>query len=335
MIIDKNFSPLMERVFFGKMFSVEEVQALVHSMIDGTLSDLRIASVLTAFQFLSISPEIILSILKILHKSPFKENFQQKFSHLVDCGGVGAHRAHIVDVSTLSAFVAVQAGAHVAKFMTPGSSDQMRQTEMIWVPEKYIAKDSKQALRLLTKDFLVFLHGTSFYPLLKELSDIRKTLGFRTIIDLIFPLANPLPLHGQIIGVYHKDMMPIVIKCLKALGRKRALVVCAESGLDAISVCSPTYIVQLDNGKITHHIFNPRDFGITQKHEYRDLEISRLSPEIGQKWDAAKFKKHPAIFDATVAHAAAILWCGGLCSDLFEGSKKIRKIMTENKFSIG
>lgn len=331
MIIDKNFSPLMERVFFGKSFSIEETQALVHSMMDGTLSDLRIASVLTAFQFLNVSPETVLSIIRVLNQANPVSLPKMKFENLVDCGGTANSNVSSVNIMTLASFVAAFAGASVAKFSTRGLFSKSENGEILSSFDIPMAKDIKQVQKDIKKTGIAFLHGISFYPALKELNEIRKTLGFRTIIDIIFPLANPLPLTGQVIGVYQKDMMSLMAHCVKALGRKRALVAYAENGLDEISVSSPTYISKLEFGKITHQVWKPADFGFPKYHQ-SDLETFHLGLDSKELVLLFKAKQHPAILDAIALQAASILWCAEKCDSINEGILLARHAMSSAKF---
>lgn len=137
-------------------------------------------------------------------------------------------------------------------------------------------------------------------------------------MDVVFPLANPFQLTGQVVGVYHKDLMPLMIHCLKGLGRKRALVVHAESGFDEISVCAATYISQLDSGKITHHVWKPENFGFPT-YSYEDLKPAYVELTTEVIFDMLENKIHPAIIHAIEWNAAAILWCAEKCNSIQEG----------------
>lgn len=330
MIIDKNFSPLMERVFFGKSFSQEETQALVHSMMDGTLSDLRIASVLTAFQFLNASSEVIGAIIGALDKKyPISLN-SDHFQNLVDCGGTGGRHTFSLNISILASLVAASAGAVVAKFSGQRALNKSENGNILNLLDIPLANTVEQATEYLGKTGIAFLYATSFYPRLKDLNDIRKTLGFRTIMDVVFPLANPFQLTGQVVGVYHKDLMPLMIHCLKKLGRKRALVVHAESGFDEISVCAATYISQLDSGKITHHVWKPGDFGF-QTHSYEDMKPAHVDLTTEVIFDILENKIHPAIIHALEWNAAAILWCAEKCNSIQEGVFMARHAIESGK----
>ena len=193
----------MEQVFAGRGFSIDEAEALTHSMIDGTLSDVRIAAVLTGFRFLPISEEIIIKILKtIQEQNSFKTNHH--FDKLVDCSGTGGDRLTTLNIMTTAAIVAAAAGTPVAKFIGIGSIQNRIALTFLQLLNIFPVTHIEKAVEQIEQDNITFLSSKIIYPTLKHLMDIRKTLGFKTIIDLIIPLANPIPLSGQFIGVFQK-----------------------------------------------------------------------------------------------------------------------------------
>lgn len=317
MIIDKNFSPIMEQVFAGRGFSIDEAEALTHSMIDGTLSDVRIAAVLTGFRFLPISEEVVIGILQTIQEKN-KYNTKHNLNHIVDCGGTGGDRITTLNILTTASIVAAGAGANIAKFTGFSSSNKSESSDVFQILNLLPAQTVEKAIEDIKEFKIAFLSSKTFYPTLKHLMDIRKTLGFKTIIDLLVPLANPVPLTGQFIGVYHKDCLPLLINCLKKLGRKKGMIAHGEDGLDEISVCSATYISKLENDKITHEVIKPSDFGI-QSRQIKDLIGKDIEYNAKVLIDALKNQAHPAVMDAVSINAAATLWCANLCNSLQEG----------------
>ncbi len=320
----------MEQVFAGRGFSIDEAEALTHCMIDGTLSDVRIAAVLTGFRFLPISEEVIIRILKIIQEDNAKDlnNIPPK---IVDCGGTGGDRNLTLNILTTASFIAAGAGANIAKFTGMGFSNKSGSSgDILQMLNISPAQSVKKALDQIQKFNFSFLQSNTFYPTLKHLMDIRKTLGFNTIIDLIFPLANPISLTGQFIGVYSKDSLPLMINCLKKLKRRRAIIAHGEDGLDEISVCSATYISKLENEKITHEVIKPSDFGI-KFHQIKDLLGKDIEYNSKVLIDALKNEAHPAVMDAVTLNAAATIWCAELCNSLSDGLKLAKESVTSGK----
>ncbi|APJ04399.1 anthranilate phosphoribosyltransferase [Silvanigrella aquatica] len=330
MIIDKNFSPMMEQVFAGRGFSIDEAEALTHSMIDGTLSDVRIAAVLTGFRFLPLSEEVIIRILKTIQEN-HKNKIKHTLPHVVDCSGTGGDKTSTLNILTISSLVTAGAGAHVARFTGVGISNKSGSSgDVLQMLNINPANSLDNAYDQLNKCHFSFLQLNTFYPTLKHLMDIRKTLGFKTIIDLVFPLANPVNLTGQFIGVYNKDSLPLMANCMKKLGRNRALIAYGEDGLDEISVCSATYLSKLENGKISHDVIKPSDFGF-KTHKIKDLFGKDVEYNTKILIETLKNRAHSAVLDAVILNAAATLWCAELCDSLSEGIALAKETINSGK----
>ncbi len=320
----------MEQVFAGRGFSIDEAEALTHSMIDGTLSDVRIAAVLTGFRFLPISEEVIIRILKTIQEDNEK-NINNSPHHIVDCSSTGGDRISTLNILTAASFIAAGAGANIAKFAGVGISNKSGSSgDILQMLNISPAQSVEKAIEQIQKFQFTFLQSNTFYPTIKHLMDIRKTLGFKTIIDLIFPLANPISLTGQFIGVYSKDSLPLMINCLKKLRRRRAIIAHGEDGLDEISVCSATYISKLENGKITHEVIKPADFGI-KIHGIKDLLGKDIEYNSKVLIDALKNEALPAVMDAVTLNAAATIWCAELCENISDGLKLAKESITSGK----
>jgi anthranilate phosphoribosyltransferase len=106
-----------------------------------------------------------------------------------------------------------------------------------------------------------FMFAPKFHPAMKYVQPIRKALGFRTVFNLLGPLANPAGVSAQVLGAADEKLMPLIAETLNILGVKRAMVVHSE-GLDEISTMGKTKILHLKNGRITADELNPIDCDI-------------------------------------------------------------------------
>lgn len=89
-----------------------------------------------------------------------------------------------------------------------------------------------------------FLFAPVFHPGMRYVAPIRKELGWRTIFNLLGPLANPVEgplLEARVIGVARRDLGPVFADALRMSGAKKALVVCGEEDLDELSCAGRTF----------------------------------------------------------------------------------------------
>jgi len=77
---------------------------------------------------------------------------------------------------------------------------------------------------------------------MRHVAPIRKELGFRTIFNLLGPLANPVEvaIEARVVGVANGDLGQDFAEALKLSGAKKAIVVCGAEDLDEISCAGKT-----------------------------------------------------------------------------------------------
>ncbi len=325
MLIDKNFSPIMEQVFSGRRLTRVEMGAIAESIIDSVMSDVRVAAVLTGLRFTPLTSELMMGALECVLSKSERLNYPQ-FSSMVDCSGTGGDNLATVNISTMAAVVAAAAGAHVAKFGSRSVTSRCGSADVLEAMGVKLAQNVNDVNADFNAAGLSFLYSPSFYPALKHLSAVRKSIGFHTIFDVLIPLANPVNITGQLLGVYSPDLIPIVAQCLLELGRRRALVVHSVEGLDEISVCGPTHVAKIAKGTITNEIWNPSDFGINVS-PIDSLKGAGTEENARIFKETLSAKEFGPIFDAVTLNAAATLWCAELCDDVRVGLEICRAVV--------
>ena len=329
MIIDKNFSPIMEQVFSGRRLNREEVSALVDSMIDGAMSDVRVAAVLTGLRFLPVTQDMMLGAIDSISKRSPKQTYP-KLRHLVDCSGTGGDGQSTVNISTMAGVVAASCGAQVAKFGSRSVTSKCGSADVLEALGVRLAQSQREVQQDLEAQGISFLYSPAFYPSLRHISAVRKSLGFHTIFDLLVPLSNPLQLVGQLIGVYSKDLQVLVAKCLSELRRERALVVHSDEGLDEISVCGPTRVIKVVGQMQSAEIWSPSDFGL-KTAAIGDLRGGGADENARVFEDVLSGKMTGPVGDAITMNAAAVLWCAGLASTVGEGFEQAKAALSNGK----
>ena len=106
-----------------------------------------------------------------------------------------------------------------------------------------------------------FMFAPMYHPAMKYVQPIRKSLGFRTVFNILGPLANPAGVPSLVLGVAEESLMDTMTQALQILGTHYALVVHCN-GLDEVSVTGVTKICELKDGQIMEKELNPEDYGI-------------------------------------------------------------------------
>ena len=92
---------------------------------------------------------------------------------------------------------------------------------------------------------IAFLFAQKHHPALARIAPIRKTLGRRTIFNLLGPLANPAGVTRQLVGVSHPALIALYRDAMAQLDTETALIVSGAEGLDELSIAGTSYLAEI------------------------------------------------------------------------------------------
>ena len=181
---------------------------------------------------------------------------------MIDLCGTGGDGLKTINISTSVAFIVAALGVKVAKHGNRSVTSQSGSTDVLG--ELGIAMESNLMKQLdsLEKNGLAFFHAPFFHNLVGEVREVRQRLGIRTVFNVLGPLLHPnTKLKYQLVGLYHEPVMRLYAETLQLLGREHALVVRGNDGLDEISICDETKIVEVKGKQILEYTIAPEMFG--------------------------------------------------------------------------
>lgn len=110
------------------------------------------------------------------------------------------------------------------------------------VPPKLSAISSDNLSQVYAVSDYAFLFAPNFHHGMMYADNVRRSLGLRTIFNLMGPLANPVDwaIEARVVGVAYKALGPVFVEALRQNGVKKGLVVCGEEDLDEISCAGKT-----------------------------------------------------------------------------------------------
>ena len=97
---------------------------------------------------------------------------------------------------------------------------------------------------------------------MKHVMNARRSIGTKTIFNLLGPLTNPLGASVQLAGVYDPERTVMLAEALAAVGTRRAFVVAGLDGMDEVTTAGPTRLSEFDSGPIRTREILPEDFGL-------------------------------------------------------------------------
>ncbi|KAK4651730.1 anthranilate phosphoribosyltransferase [Podospora pseudocomata] len=190
---------------------------------------------------------------------------------LVDIVGTGGDSHNTFNISTTSSILAsslllIAKHGNKASTSKSGSADLLNC--MTPLPPKISLITPSTISLLYSRSNYGFLFAPVFHPGMKYVAPIRRQLPWRTVFNLVGPLANPTDisspplLEARMIGVARKDIGPVFASALVMAGAKKAMVVCGDEELDEISCAGETLCWRIVDGKTENFRLHPRDFGL-------------------------------------------------------------------------
>ena len=253
----------------------------------------------------SLYPESLTAFVKNIleYSATFEDD-----SDMIDVCGTGGDGFKTINISTAVAFILGAMGVNVAKHgnraisSKSGSSDVL---DKLGVPlENSLAN---QIEKLHVKN-LAFFHAPFFHKLVGEVREVRSRLGIRTVFNILGPLLHPnTKLKYQLVGLYHEPVHRLYAETLQLLGRKHALAVRGNDGLDEITICDDTKIIEVKGEQILEYTVSPESFGFKRAFH---SEIEGGTPEENAEIlvKILKGEEKSAKFDIVVLNAMFALY---------------------------
>ena len=238
--------------------SYQEAEAVMNEIMQGEATPVQMSAYLTA---LSLKGETIDEItasaagmrahcVKLLHDMDVLE--------IVGTGGDGSNSFNI---STTSALVIAAGGVPVAKHGNRAASSKSGAADVLEALGVKIDLAPERSAALLKDNNFCFLFAQNYHIAMKYVAPIRKELGIRTVFNILGPLSNPAGANMELMGVYDQSLVEPLAQVMANLGVNRGMVVYGQDSLDEISMCAPTSVCEIRDGKFTSYEITPEQFG--------------------------------------------------------------------------
>ncbi|OAL50618.1 hypothetical protein IQ07DRAFT_587274 [Pyrenochaeta sp. DS3sAY3a] len=245
---------------------------------------------------------------------------------LCDIVGTGGDSHNTFNISTTSSILA-SALLMIAKHGNKASTSRSGSADLLsCTPPKapVITAIAPQTIHeIYSKTNYAFLFAPIFHPGARHAASIRRQLGWRTIFNLLGPLANPLHdlIEARLLGVARKEIGPDFAESLRQSGCRKGMVICGDEELDELSCAGPTHCWRLEENAATGQVdinyftITPADFGLPE-HPLADVSPGQ-SPERNAEilMDILKGEVPPEdpILHFVYINTAALFVVSGIC----------------------
>ena len=235
-----------------------EAEAVMDEIMSGQATPVQMSAYLTA---LALKGETIDEItasaagmrahcIKLLHNLDVLE--------IVGTGGDGSNSFNI---STTSSLVIAAGGVPVAKHGNRAASSKSGAADVLEALGVKIILTPERSAEILKKINICFLFAQNYHIAMKYVAPIRKELGIRIVFNILGPLSNPAGANMELMGVFDQSLVEPLAQVMANLGVNRGMVVYGQDSLDEISMCAPTSVCEIRDGKFTSYEITPEQFG--------------------------------------------------------------------------
>ncbi|KAI9782689.1 MAG: anthranilate phosphoribosyltransferase [Geoglossum umbratile] len=265
---------------------------------------------------------------------------------LCDIVGTGGDSHSTFNISTTSSILAsslllLSKHGNRAATSKSGSADLLTSTTP--TPPNLNTITPKTISKVYESTNYAFLYAPVFHPGMKYVATVRRELGWRTIFNLLGPLANPVEtvLEARVVGVARRDLGPVFAEALKMAGSKKAMVICGEEDLDEVSCAGRTFCWRLvprpnpdyrsSNGEdsdtsdderpprelvdVEHFMLSASDFGLPA-HQLSEVSPGKMPHEnakILMKLLSNQLPSDDPILHFVLMNTAALFVIAGVC----------------------
>ena len=245
---------ILRRALEGESLTEEESEGVFGAILSGEMGEVELAAFLTALAKNPVTPAALAGAARAMSRAGVKIDVSDLDP--VDIVGTGGDGAGTFNISTTAAFIAAGAGVVIAKHGNVASTSLCGSADVLRELGLNLAATPAQVERCIRENGVGFLFAKEMHPAMRFAAGVRKTLGFRTVFNLLGPLSNPAGAKRHVIGVPDERLASIFAEALRLLGSTRAEIVAGAGGIDEISPSGFTFVSSLEDGAVKNKLLD-------------------------------------------------------------------------------
>ncbi|MEX0589152.1 MAG: anthranilate phosphoribosyltransferase [Cyanobium sp.] len=320
---------LLEQVLNGVSLTQEQATALMEGWLSEQIDPVLTGALLAALRAKGVSGGELAAMAQVLRQACPLPGARPALN-LVDTCGTGGDGADSFNISTAVAFVAAACGAHVAKHGNRSASGRVGSADVLEALGIHLQAPQEQVIAALPDVGVTFLFAPGWHPALVGLAPLRRSLGVRTVFNLLGPLVNPLRPDAQVLGVARADLLDPMADALARLGLRRAVVVHGHGGLDEASLAGVNDLRLVEAGSVSADQLDPEALGLhpapISALAGGDLHTNRAILEAVLQGHGSQSQA-----DVVALNTALVLWAAGRASSVAEGLHQAQQALASGE----
>jgi len=318
------FAPVLRRLLAGEPLSADEAAGLIGAIMDGTMTPVQAAALLTALAMRGETVDEIAGSARAMRERAVR--LDHGLPLVADVVGTGGDGAGTINISTMAALLVAAAGVPVAKHGNRAASGACGSADVLEACGLRLDLPPATAARMLRETGFAFLFAPLYHPAMRNVAPVRRELGVRTVFNVLGPLTNPASATHMVVGVARADLLEPVAEVLRRLGVRRAAVVHAGSGIDEIAGEGTTEILYTGAAGVRRDVVDPALFGVQASLD--DLRVSTIE-DAASAFAAILQGERSSRADVVVLNAALALFVADAASSLAAAFERVRALQRD------
>lgn len=244
-----------QRARRGEVLERREMRALISAVMRGEGSDADVRDLLVALHERGETVDEVAGAAQAMRDLAVE--LPRAPVGAVDTCGTGGDRSGTFNISTVAALVVAGCGVPVAKHGNRSATSRCGSADVLEALGVRLEEAPERAASAVQQIGIGFLFARACHPAMARVGPIRARLEHATIFNRLGPLTNPMGVRRQLVGVPSIDLVEPTLDVLAQLDCDAAWVCCGRDGLDEISLCAPTDVARLHEGRRDRFTLEP------------------------------------------------------------------------------
>jgi anthranilate phosphoribosyltransferase len=317
----------LEKIFSGRNLETEEMKDAMEAIMDGEVCEVHMAAFLAGLRTKGETPTEIAAAASVMREkaTPVRVNSPV----VVDVVGTGGDRKGTFNISTAAAFVVAGAGIPVAKHGNRAASSLCGSADVLEALGVPFFAEPDTVSGCIDRTGFGFLFAPTFHRAMRHVAPVRKTLGLKTVFNILGPVTNPARANYEVLGVASPELLRPMAEVMKALGVEGGMTVYGCGGIDEFSLEGPNSVCVIKDGKISEKIVTPEDAGLSR---VPNEELAGGDIETNRRLMVALLDGEPGpLRDVVALNAAAVFVLTGHVSSFRDGVALAAEVIDEGR----
>ena len=316
-MIEINIMEGLKKIIKNDDLTETEAEFIMRDIMRGDVTNAQLGAFLTALAMKGENIQEITGFARIMRE--FAHRIQPEVNgNLLDTCGTGGDTLKTFNISTISALVVAGAGVPVAKHGNRAITSKCGSADLLEGLGVNISLDPEGVKKCIEDVGFGFMFAPLFHPAMKYAMPIRKEINIRTVFNILGPLTNPANAKCHTLGVFKKELTPVMANVLKELDANHVFTVHNSCGIDEVAPVGINYITEYYKGNLETYAITNEDFNLP-KCSINDILAGTFEENLRIAIDILKNRINGARFNTILMNAALALKSANIANDIQEG----------------